>query len=205
MAGADYASSVFINCPFDPAYEPILDALIFAVLDCGFIPRCALEVEDSSEIRLEKIFRIIDESKFGIHDLSRTELDSKTNLPRFNMPFELGIFMGAKRFGSRNNRGKSCLITDRARYRYQKFVSDIAGHDIKAHKNRPKDVVSAVRDYLDAASRRRTVPGGREIWDRYKRYRRELPRLCAEIPLEIDEMTFNNKANFAEIWLRNEE
>ena len=36
---------MFINCPFDAVYEPLFDAIVFAVYDCGFIARCALEEE----------------------------------------------------------------------------------------------------------------------------------------------------------------
>jgi hypothetical protein len=43
-----YANSVFVNCPFDPAYRPLFEAVVFATYDCGFYPRCALEVDDSS-------------------------------------------------------------------------------------------------------------------------------------------------------------
>ena len=50
-----YQRSVFINCPFDDDYAPILRAIIFAVVDCGFAPRCALEALDASQIRIQKI------------------------------------------------------------------------------------------------------------------------------------------------------
>ncbi len=49
------------------------------------------------------------------------------SLPRFNMPLELGIFLGAKRFGSQKQKQKNGLILDREKYRYQSFCSDIAG------------------------------------------------------------------------------
>lgn len=67
---------------------------------CGFRPRCALEISDSIENRLSKIEKIIAESRLGIHDISFTDIDQKTRLPRFNMPFETGIFFAAKRFGA---------------------------------------------------------------------------------------------------------
>ena len=35
-----YEISVFINCPFDNKYRPILRAIVFAIYDSGFIPRC---------------------------------------------------------------------------------------------------------------------------------------------------------------------
>jgi hypothetical protein len=103
---------VFINCPFDQAYRPLLRALLFAIHDCGFQARSALEVEDSGEIRVQKILRIIGESPFGIHDISRVTPDRSTKLPRFNMPLELGLFLGAKAFGSDKQQQKRCLILD---------------------------------------------------------------------------------------------
>jgi hypothetical protein len=91
---------VFINCPFDRGYRAILDGIVFAIYDLGFVARCALEDDDGGEIRLSKIERIIEECKFGIHDLSAVAIDPATNLPRFNMPLELGLFLGCKRFGA---------------------------------------------------------------------------------------------------------
>lgn len=82
-----YKSSVFINCPFDPDYKPLFHALVFGIQECGLIPRCALEIEDSSEIRISKISRLIGECRFAVHDLSRVELGA-SGLPR-NMPLEL--------------------------------------------------------------------------------------------------------------------
>ena len=86
---APYTKSVFINCPLDDDYRPILEAIVFGIHDCGFTARSALEVIDAGEVRIDKIRRIIRESKFGIHDISRTQPDRATQLPRFNMPLEL--------------------------------------------------------------------------------------------------------------------
>jgi len=113
----NYRRDVFINCPFDKRYKKLLDAVVYCILDCGFRPRCALEFSDSSEVRIEKIFRIISECKYGIHDLSRVQLDTTSNLPRFNMPLEVGIFLAAKRFDDRVQKQKVCLILDSKRYR----------------------------------------------------------------------------------------
>lgn len=55
----DYAINVFINCPFDVEYLPIFRAIIFTVFDCGYIARCAREIDDSSEVRIDKIIKII--------------------------------------------------------------------------------------------------------------------------------------------------
>ncbi len=123
-------------------------ACIFAVLGCGFALCCALQVYDSGKVRIEKIFALIESCRFGIHDISRTELDAATHLPQFNMPLELGIFLGAQRFGAGVHRRKNCLIVDRERYRYQQFISDIPGQDIAAHHNDVAALIATVRDWL---------------------------------------------------------
>ncbi len=130
---ANLARNVFINCAFDDDFAASFRALVFAVIACGFNVRCAREMSDASETRIDKLYRIIDQSRFSIHDLSRTELDPVNKLPRFNMPLELGIFLGAKRFGDEANRQKRCLVLDVEKYRHQKFVSDLAGMDITDH------------------------------------------------------------------------
>src|ERR1700730_7420898 len=92
---------VFINCPFDAEYRLFFWATVFVILRSGFQARCALETDDSSENRFEEICKIISDCRYGIHDICRrTELDPKSTLPRFNMPLELGLFLGAKRFGN---------------------------------------------------------------------------------------------------------
>lgn len=120
-----YEDLVFINCPFDPAYQPLFEALVFTVHHSGFVARCALEVSDSSKNRLSSIMDLIAECGYGIHDISRTQLDPATELPRFNMPLEFGIFLGCKRYGGPHDQVKRCLVLDQDRYRYQKFISDI--------------------------------------------------------------------------------
>ena len=103
MPAGEYGKTVFINRPFDSAYAALFEAIVFAVHDAGFLAKCARERLDSSEVRLQKILSLIAESKFSIHDLSRTELDKDSALPRFNMPLELGIDLGCKMVASRQN------------------------------------------------------------------------------------------------------
>jgi hypothetical protein len=140
--------------------------------------RCGLEIEDSSEVRIEKIAKIIKECKYGIHDISYTGLDQDPGLPRFNMPFELGMFIGAKRFGDGIQRKKVCLILDKERCRYQRFIPDIAGQDIQAHKNDVQEVIKVIRNRLQNTSGGAVIPGGNEIRRRYLMLKDELPDLC---------------------------
>lgn len=162
-------NGVFINCPFDKNYAPVFEALIFAVHACDFVPRSAREIEDSSQTRIDKLYGIIEECRYGVHDLSRTELDRRTRLPRFNMPLELGIFLGAKRFGSKEQKLKRCLVLDVEPYRYMKFASDLSGMDIQTHAGKPERAITATRDRLANASRRK-IPGAGLLVSSYRRF-----------------------------------
>ena len=57
VAVKDYNDNVFINCPLDNKFIDIFYAKVFAVFDCGFRARCALERDDSGEVRIEKIIK----------------------------------------------------------------------------------------------------------------------------------------------------
>lgn len=195
---------VFINCPFDAKYRPLFEAMVFAVLDCGFVARSAVEVEDGSQTRIDRLATTIADCRLGIHDISRTELDPVSRLPRFNMPLELGMFLGAKRYGNPRQRRKLCLILDREAYRYQQFCSDIAGQDIRAHGNDPAAVIRVVRDWLRNASAdaETLMPSGSRIADRYALFRYELPQMCERIDLDANELIFNDLTIVISGWLR---
>lgn len=190
MVVSDYNDNVFINCPFDQEYKPLFDAIVFAVFDCGFLARSALEEDDAGEPRFNKIVKIISECRYGIHDLSRTEPDPISSLPRFNMPLELGIFLGCSKFGSRDHKSKKSLIIDTQQYRYQQFISDLSGQDIRFHNNNPRTAKNCVRDWLRTASRRTTLPGIEVIWSRYQSFRDQLPAYCNELGLDANNLIF---------------
>lgn len=184
-----YNTSVFINCPFDADYRPIFEALVWTVQDLGFSARCATERDDSGEVRVQKILQIIKESKYGIHDISRAEILSD-ELPRFNMPYELGLFVGCRHYGKSKHRQKVALVLDSERFRYQKFLSDIAGQDIKAHGNDPRKAVDVVRKWLGSSPQRVKQHGATAIWERYQRFQAALPAYCAapEVNMTPDEL-----------------
>ena len=193
--------AVFLNVPFDTGYRPLFEAMVFAVFECGFQPRCALEATDAGQVRVQKIAAIIGECALGIHDISRTELDLQSRLPRFNMPFELGLFLGAKWFGDDTQRRKNTLILDRERYRYQQFISDIAGQDIKAHHHRPEALIQAVRNWLRDTQPQRPMPSGTVIAGRYGQFRKQLPFWCRQQKLEEPELQFNDYAFLIWRWI----
>lgn len=198
----DYDNSVFINCPFDSAYRPLFEAVVFAVYDCGFYPRTALEIDDSSEVRIEKIIRIVAECRLAVHDISRTQLDRDSRLPRFNMPLELGIFIGAKAFGVAEQSRKAAIVLDTDRFRYQKYISDIAGQDIRSHRRKPSEAIQQVRSFLSThCAAGRILPGGNEIAARYAEFRRGLAGTMADLHVQPGELTFRDLTTLMVAWL----
>ncbi|HEV8124726.1 MAG TPA: hypothetical protein VGP80_10805 [Gemmatimonadales bacterium] len=199
---ARYSRQVFLNVPFDRFYRRLFHALVFGVHECGLVARCAQETDDGGQVRLDKLYEIIRQCRFGIHDLSRTTLDATNRLPRFNMPLELGVFLGARRYGGSDQRRKSCLILDRERYRYQIFCSDIAGQDIRSHGNEVDKALAAVRNWLQAnrhAARR--LPGPGTLIQRYIEFRQQLPFMCRMENLHPAELTFIDYRRIVEAWI----
>lgn len=148
MTPLDFESSVFINCPFDDDYSPILRAILFCVVSLGFHPRLATERQDSGETRLEKIRELIEASRFSIHDLSRCQATQKGEYYRLNMPFELGIDWGCRRYFGNGRDRKRFLILEEKPHRFQAALSDISGCDIEVHDGLFDRAIVKVRNWL---------------------------------------------------------
>lgn len=142
MNAPPFERSVFVNCPFDEAFAPLLQAIAFCITDMGFFARLAPENADNAANRLDRIVELIRGSKYGIHDLSRCKSTAAGEYARLNMPFELGLDHACVRFGDGHLKTKSILILEETRFDYQKGLSDISGWDIHAHDG---DFIKAVR------------------------------------------------------------
>jgi hypothetical protein len=193
-----YNRSVFINCPFDDAYREQFRAMVFTLLRCGFHARSSLEIDDGSVVRIQKIFDIVEQCRYGIHDLSRVELHG--GFPRFNMPLELGIFLAAKRYGTGQQDKKSALIFEHRKFTYNKFISDINGQDIRAHGGRAKKMVAAIRDWLQSYTKS-SLPGGSALWNDYKQFKSWLSPKCRAARLDRDALTWDDLYNLVEEWI----
>ncbi len=152
--------SVFINCPFDPEYQTYLDALIYAVLCSGFEPRSAVEEEAHTDLRLDRIVTSLAQSRLSIHDLSRSQGEGKSNLARFNMPFELGMAMALKLIrrhadadDAQDDLVHDCVVlahtdTDPDRMiDYGRVISDIKGLEISPYTGR-NELITATMGWL---------------------------------------------------------
>ncbi|HRO03623.1 MAG TPA: hypothetical protein PLS69_08495 [Terricaulis sp.] len=176
---ADARPRVFINCPFDEDYGPLLRAAAFTVAACGYLPTCALDDDDAGRIRFEKLRALITAADLAIHDLSRTELSEETHTPRFNMPFELGLYLGAKHFGGPRQRQKKCLVLAKSRREWSPTISDLAGVDPAFHHGRPDALIRAVRDFLHTSPTGGMLPGETALIADHRRFLADLPKIAA--------------------------
>ena len=162
----DFEKNVFINCPFDDKYLELLHPNLFALIYLGFSPRIASERSDSGEQRIDKICELIGESKYSIHDLSRLQSKKKKEYFRLNMPFEMGIDYGIRKFGKGCYQEKKFLILSKARFDYAKAISDLSGVDIKSHEEEAIKVIRAVRNWLKQYMPG-TIPAPQVIWEQF--------------------------------------
>lgn len=129
---------------------------------------------------------------------------SEGELPRFNMPYELGLDIGAAEFGRSILKTKKILILDTERYHYQKVISDISGQDISAHNNEPQILVSKVRNWLSSNASEIVLPSANEIWIAYNQFTDDListlsPTYSAQ---DLNEMQISDYIKFSNDWVR---
>ena len=196
----NYSFNVFLNCPFDDEYQPTFEAVLFTIYRCGFTLRCAKESNDTGKIRIDNIVKLISKSKYGIHDLCRVELDKTSKLPRFNMPLELGIFIGAIKFGGKTTHAKKeYLILDSENFRFKSFISDIGGQDIKSYTT-INTVVAKIRDWLSNKTEE-IIPSAKFINDEYAKFLADLPELCENNKWVREELTYGELVSLTISWI----
>lgn len=162
-----FNQNVFVNCPFDDQYFPLLKPLLFTLKKLGFNARISLERNDSGEVRLHKIKELIEESKFSIHDLSRAKSTKIGEYFRQNMPFELGLDLGCRDYAvGAKYREKKILILEEEKYSTQKALSDLSFADCKCHKGEAEELVYEVRNWF-AEDENINAPSASSIWDGY--------------------------------------
>lgn len=197
------AKSVFINCPFDDGYKPILRAMVFTILASGYHPRCALDATDGADVRVGKIAAMIGECDWGIHDLSRIEVDT-AGIPRFNMPMELGLHLGARLFGEGRHRRKRALILEAEPHRYDAVLSDISGQDIEVHGNDPDQAIRCVRNWLSDHRPRSAPPlrGTAAMQADYRLFRTEVDALLVARSLDpLSDLTHSDFLFVVRDWI----
>ena len=150
----EYSNTVFINCPFDESYGEIQNYIIFTILYLKFDVKIASQVQGSEHNRLSKIQDMIGSAQYSIHDISRLQAAKKGEFYRLNMPLELGMDIGAKRY-AKEYCEKKFLIFESEKYSAQKAASDLNGLDPKAHEDVAEKAMQIVRDWLENIKRSR--------------------------------------------------
>jgi hypothetical protein len=134
-------TSIFLNVPFDPRYRRLFIAMVVGVAAHGALPRCVLELPASAN-RLKRLRRLIGACPVSFHDLSRVT-STRTSfglVPRFNMPFELGLAMASPK--------AKCFLFEAKAYRLQVSLSDVNGTDPLIHANDPHQLLRRIQDAL---------------------------------------------------------
>lgn len=129
---------MFLNVPFDAAYESLFVALVGTLTCIGMKPHCVLEVNETGEGRLARIFDLMRTCRTSIHDLTRVGAPA-----RFNMPFELGLACALRLMEPAEY---ELVVFDAKPFRLDRTLSDYKGRDPLIHHNRVTGIVSCIYD-----------------------------------------------------------
>lgn len=155
------ATSVFLNVPYDAAFENLLLAYIAAISAYGFAPRATLEIPFGQR-RLDRILALIHQSRYSVHDLSRVQLDRKApKTPRFNMPFELGLTVALEKTALPDH---SWIVCESMRRRINKSLSDLDGTDAYIHDGTVAGVFREMGNAFVGSRRQPTVTEMSQIY-----------------------------------------
>ena len=155
--------SAFLNIPYDRQYENLYLSFIAGLCAFGLIPRATVEIP-GGERRLDRIFKLMTGCRYSFHDLSRVELDRNApRTPRFNMPFELGLFLGWLKTKRKNM--ETCFIFESVDRRLNKSLSDLDGTDPYIHEGRPRGVF---RELNNALIKSRDEPTPEQMHNTYR-------------------------------------
>lgn len=165
--------AAFLNIPYDDQFHRLGLAYICAIASHGLIPRATVEIPGTR--RLDRIMELIEECPFSLHDLSRVQLSLPVpRLPRFNMPFELGLAVAWQR---RSKSKHSWYVFETERYRADRSLSDLAGTDVYVHGGTINGVLTQVANAFIRQTRKPTFP---EMSLVYRRTREALPAILRQ-------------------------
>ena len=164
-------AKVFLNIPYDSEFQELYLAYIAGLSAFGHVPRATLEIPSGTR-RLDRIFALIQDCDFSVHDLSRVELDDRRpRVPRFNMPFELGLSLAWQRTGKEQH---AWFVFEAKERRLAKSLSDLNGTDPFIHRGNATGVFRELCNAFLRPGRQPTVPEMRKI---YLNLRESVPKI----------------------------
>jgi hypothetical protein len=138
------------------------------------MPRAAIEIP-GGQARLDRILELIASCRYSIHDLSRVQLDrSRPPVPRFNMPFELGLAVAWEKISGEPH---FWFVCEEQRPRLEKSLSDLKGTDPYIHGG---TIHGLFRQLCNAFIRSHRQPTILQIRSVYSELRRQLPQLLQD-------------------------
>ena len=134
---------VFLNIPYDKDFSSLYIAYIVGLCQLDMAPHLSSEIPGSGR-RLDRIFDLIENCRYSIHDLSRVELSTApTHAPRFNMPLELGMTITWQKL---NPSRHDWFVWESKPNRIQISASDLNGTDAYIHQGTPEGILSELRN-----------------------------------------------------------
>lgn len=134
--------AVFLNIPYDEEFQNLYLAYITGLYQLGLTPHIASEISGGRR-RLDRIFALIRNCRYSIHDLSRVELSPNPSAtPRFNMPLELGMTIA---WTELNPESHTWSVWESSPYRLQMSTSDLNGTDPNIHNGTVEGILSELR------------------------------------------------------------
>lgn len=145
-------NDVFINLPFDNKRERIFLAYVASLTGLGLNPRCVLEVSPDHD-RLRRLSSLMRQCAYSIHDLSAVQVSGRPfRVPRFNMPFELGMCAATSVEGPHRFR-----VFETVPHRVGQSLSDLQGYEPFIHHGTVSGVISAVMDAFEDLNDKRLI------------------------------------------------
>jgi hypothetical protein len=166
---------VFINTPFDDPYERQFLALLAGIVGLGLNPRSVLELPASHD-RRSRLLDLIRRCPYSVHDLSRVQVSLRSGfrVPRFNMPFELGLAVGL----ALDDKDHEWWLLESVPRRIHESLSDVDGRDPAIHSGTVTGMFEAILDMFGDRPRPplRTINDLRWVYRGLSQFRETLPR-----------------------------
>lgn len=172
MAVAKRPADVFLNIPFADSHEFLYVSLVAGLVALRLNPRCVLEIPPQQS-RLQRLYQLIASCPYSIHDLSYVRLSRAGHrVPRFNMPFELGIAV-AVALTSEGAEAHQFRIFEARPYRVQQSLSDVLGHDPYIHRGCADGVLESLLDVFSDLPEAPELVEMRRLCRDLRRFRKE--------------------------------
>lgn len=211
MKTGDFDRNVFINCPYSRDYREFLWAIVFVLVRLGLEPKTASQDSDTGDLRIEKIKRLIETCRHGIHDLSLVISGAAGEPARMNMPYELGIDLGARWFGKAPLDRKVTLVLEKNAGSVKKALSDLGGNDPRTYSGSVDELIGQLRQHFYAFLAKE--PGGipdnfpthDDLWNDWIEFipwLQRKPDSKARSQKDIEKMEISEFTNNARRWAR---